>query len=113
MLNKRQEVIDIFKTGIFPYIHGFQIKEELEEEELEESEDDINKFIEYIENKSKTIDYELFECYFNFLVPSALTKDLYETKNKNKNNVLVEEIKNRWSNLKDKVEKCLKMKKGN
>ena len=26
LLNNRQEVIDAFKTGIFPYIDGFQIK---------------------------------------------------------------------------------------
>ena len=28
LLNNRQEVIYTFKTGIFPYIDGFQIKEE-------------------------------------------------------------------------------------
>ena len=32
LLNNRQEVIDAFKTGIFPYADGFQIKEESEEE---------------------------------------------------------------------------------
>ena len=32
LLNNRQEVIDAFKTGIFLYIDGFQIKEESEEE---------------------------------------------------------------------------------
>ena len=32
LLNNAQEVIDAFKTGIFPYIDGFQIKEESEEE---------------------------------------------------------------------------------
>ena len=31
LLNNRQEVIYTFKTGIFPYIDGFQIKEESEE----------------------------------------------------------------------------------
>ena len=34
-----------------------------------------------------------------------MAKKLYETKNKNKNNELVEEIKNRWSNLKDEIKK--------
>ena len=58
LLNNRQEVIDAFKTGIFPYIDGFQIKEEseeeleeeLEEESKEESEkktkDDLKSFFE-------------------------------------------------------------------
>ena len=60
LLNDRQEVIHAFKTGIFPYIDGFQIKEESEEEleeeleeESEESENGLTKFIEYIENESK------------------------------------------------------------
>ena len=66
MLNNRQQVIDAFKTGIFPYINGFQIKEE-SEEELEQSEEksknDLKKFIEYIENESKEINYDLFKNY--------------------------------------------------
>ena len=41
--------------------------------------------------------------YFNFLKPSALAKQLYETKDKKKNNMLVEQIKSRWSNLKDET----------
>ena len=39
------------------------------------------------------------------VIPSGLAKDLYKTKNKNKNNKLVEEIKNRWSNLNDEIKK--------
>ena len=47
----------------------------------------------------------MFKDYFDSVVPSALAKKLYETKNKNKNNELVEEIKNRWNNLKDEIKK--------
>ena len=83
MLNNRQEVINAFKTGIFPYIDGFQIKEE-SEEELEESKNDLEKFIECIENKSKNINYDLFKDYFIFSIPSALAKQLYEKKIKRK-----------------------------
>ena len=79
----------------------FQIKEESEEE----SEDDFKKFTKYIKNESKGLNYDLFKNYFNFEGPGALTKQLYETKSKNKNNKLVKEIKNRWSNLKDEVTK--------
>ena len=54
----------------------------------------------------------MFNNYFDLAVPSALAKTLYETKNKNKNNKLVELIKVRWSNLKDEIKKkCLKIKK--
>ena len=47
----------------------------------------------------------MFKTRFNFSIPSVLVKKLYETKVKNKNNKLVKEIKNKWSNLKDKIEK--------
>ena len=47
----------------------------------------------------------MFKYYCNFVVPSALAKKLYETKNKNKKNELVKLIKERWSNLKDEIEK--------
>ena len=32
------------------------------------------ELIEYIENKSRTIDYDLIKEYFNFKVPRALAK---------------------------------------
>ena len=66
LLNNRHKVIGAFKAGIFPYIDGFQIKEESEEES---EKDDFNNFIEYIENESKGINYDLFKDYFNFIVP--------------------------------------------
>ena len=106
MLNNRQEVIDAFKTGIFPYTDGFHIKEISEEESKEESEEKRSKkFIEYIEKESKGINSDLFKTYFNFSIPSALVKQLYKTKDKKKKIELVEEIKNRWSDLTDEIEK--------
>ena len=99
LLNNRQEVINAFKTSIFPYIDGFQIREESEEQSEEESEEEqkkrINKFTEYVEKKSIGINYDLFKTYFNFSIPSALIKRLYETKDKKKNNELVKEMKSR------------------
>ena len=110
LLNNRQEVIDAFKADIFPYIDGFQIKEEDESEE--KIKDGFKKFIEKIEKESKGINYDLFKDCFNFIVPSTLVKELHETKNENKNNELIEEIRKRWSNLKNEIKKkCLKMKK--
>ena len=47
----------------------------------------------------------MFKDYFDFVVPSGLAKKLYETKNRNKSNELVELIKVRWSNLKDQIKK--------
>ena len=52
--------------------------------------------------------WEWIKNYFDLVVTSALAKKLYEAKNKNKNNELVELIKVRWSNLKDETEKMSK-----
>ena len=65
-------------------------------------------FFKYIEFKSKNIDYNLFEDYFNFSVPSALAKNYLRQKIKKENNKLVELIKVKWSNLKDEIEKMSK-----
>ena len=46
-----------------------------------------------------------FSTFYYLLVPSALAEKLYDTKNKNKNNELLIEIKNRWRNLKDEIKK--------
>ena len=46
----------------------------------------------------------MFNYYFNFVEPGDLAKKLFEIKDKKKNNDFVEEIKNRWSKLKDKIE---------
>ena len=96
LYNNRQEVINAFKTGIFLQADGFRIQEESGENRLKE-------FMEYIEKGSKGMNYDLFKEYFNFLVPSALAKKLYEIKNKNKNNELVKAIKKKWSDLKDRI----------
>ena len=63
------------------------------------------KFFEYVENESKDINYDLMENYFDLVVPTVLAKELFETKDKNKNSELVELIKVRWSNLKDETKK--------
>ena len=82
-LNVRKDIISFFERGIFPYKGNvFKTKEEESEEESEEER--TKKIIKYIENESKSINYDLFKKHFNFAVPSALVKQLYETKNKRK-----------------------------
>ena len=68
------------------YLIKTQEKEELEEEseELEE-----NKFFKYIENESKSINYDLFKTHFSDIAPTILAKKLFDTKNKKENNDLV------------------------
>ena len=62
----------------------------------------------YIENESKITNYGFFRKHFNFAVPSALVKQLYVTKNKNKNNGLVNVIKSGLSDLKDETNEMSK-----
>ena len=65
-------------------------------------------FIEYIEDESKTINYNLFKEYFNVATPPFLAKQIFETKNKNKSSEYVELTEVKWSNLKDEIEKMSK-----
>ena len=81
LLNNRQDVIDAFKTGIFPYKES-QKKEESEEESEKKIKDDFKRFIGYIETESKDMSHNLFKEHFDFVVPSALENKLYETKDK-------------------------------
>ena len=53
----------------------------------------------------------MFRKYFNFETPNQLAKNLFQIKDKKKNNDFVEEIKNRWSKLKDGVEEMSKDEK--
>ena len=57
----RDDIIDFFEKGIFPYKDNvFKTeKQEESEEELDES-----KFFNYIENELEGINYELFEKHF-------------------------------------------------
>ena len=54
--------------------------------------DDFKKFIEYVKNESKSINRDLFKDYFNFLIPSALIKELFKIKDKKKNKDLTNAI---------------------
>ena len=97
MWNNRQEVINAFKTGIFPCIQGFQIKEE-SEEKLEEK-----TFYKYIENESIDINHDLFEKHFKFIAPTVLAKELFETKYKEKKDASVAIINSGLKGLKKEI----------
>ena len=105
-----REDIDFFEKGIFPFKGNvFKTKEESKEESKEElkeqkKEEFVSNAIAFIENKSKDINNDLFQKYFNFLTPIDLAKKLCKIKDAYKNSKFVEEIKNRWSNLKDEIQ---------
>ena len=55
-------------------------KKESEEKKSEKIKDDFKKFMEYIENKSRGINYDMFKDYFDLVVPSALAKNYIRQK---------------------------------
>ena len=58
---------------------GETIKLKIKKNNLSETPEQ-KEFIKYIDNKSKIIDYNLFEEHFNFTSPTVLTKQLYKIK---------------------------------
>ena len=79
----RDDIIDLFRKRTFPYKGNvFKTKEKESEEEsegnkLEKIKNDYKKIVKYIEDESNGIDYDLFEDYFSFSIPSALVKKNY------------------------------------
>ena len=112
MFHARENIIRFFEEGIFPFkCNVFKTKEESKEESKEKSKEEeefINSFISFIERKSKDINNDLLKKYFDFSTPVALAKELSEIKDARENSKFVEEIKNRWSHLKDKIKEMSK-----
>ena len=104
----RKDIIDLFEKGNFLYKGNVFKTKEKEESEEESEELEEKKFFKYIENESEGINYELFEKHFSFVVPSALAKKLFETKDRKKNGKFLKIIKIRWSNLNDEIKKMSK-----
>ena len=115
MLNARDDIIDLFKKGIFPYKGNiFKTKEEeSEENKLEKIKDDYKNFFNYIEDESKGISYELFEKHFHFVSLIILAKKLYKIKNEKENNELVNVVKSGIIDLKYEIKKMSGNKKRN
>ena len=76
----------------------------LEQKQKQKKNQKKKKIFEHIENESEGVNYASFNYCFDFVKPSDLAEKLFEIKDKKKNNDFVEEIKNRWSKLKDEIE---------
>ena len=81
---------------------GETVKLKNQKDNLSETPEQKN-FIECIEDKSKTVNYNLFKEYFNVATPTFLAKQSFKIKNKNKNSEFVKLTKVKWSNLKDEI----------
>ena len=68
-------------------------------------------FLRDTENELQGINYELFEKYFKFSVPTVFTKTLTETNNKKKNIALVNVINSGLRDLKKEITNMIKEKK--
>ena len=100
MLENRNKIIKAFKDGTFLSEH------------LKKSDDaaynyvlkDVNKFIEKIKSMEEKINLSLFEEFFEYS-PADCAKILINIKIPDENKEYVEEIKNRISNLEDRIER--------
>ena len=74
----RDNIINLFEKGTFPYKGNvFRTKEEeSEENKLEKIKGDYKNFFKYIQDESKCISYELFKKYFYVPAPTVLVKKL-------------------------------------
>ena len=63
----------------------------------------VNKFIQEIRSMEEKINLSLFEDFFQSSSPAEYAKELINTKNADKKNV--EEIKNKISDLEDRIKK--------
>ena len=64
----RKEIMNAFKKGVFPYLDGFHVEKESDEETDEEQEKaitDLDKFSKCIAEKEIDINEELFKTYFS------------------------------------------------
>ena len=97
MLHVREDIVNYFKKGTFPFKGKvFKTKEEKSEEIKEETKEEFtNNAIALIKKESKDINNDSFETYFNFSALIDLAKKLFEAKGKKRNSELVKEIKHR------------------
>ena len=67
--------------------------------------EDVNNFIQNVESMTEKINLSLLEDFFESSSPADYAKTLINTKNPNENKEIVAEIKNKISDLKDRIKK--------
>ena len=85
----RDEIINLFEKGIFPYKDNtLKTKEEKKEQKEQQTsknellkkprKDDVSNFNEWVNKKETGINYELFEKHFKFKRPKDVLKSVYK-----------------------------------
>ena len=73
--------------------------------------DDLNKLNKWIKKEETGINRELFQKHFKMQRPSDMSKAVYTTNDKNKNNNLVNVINSRLDDFKNEIEDMVTKRK--
>ena len=104
MLKYRDKIVEAFKDDTFSSEHLKKSDDFAYDYVLE----DLNKFIQKIELISENINLSLFEDFFESASPADYAKKLINVKDSNENKVIVAGIKDKISDLKDRIKKMSK-----
>ena len=76
LFDARENIIDYFKEGIFPFKGNvFKTKEEKSKETKEQTKEEfINNTFTFIGEKPECVNNDLFQTYFDFSAPIDLAK---------------------------------------
>ena len=100
LLESRSAVIKAFKDDIFLSEHLKKSDDAAYDFTLK----NVNKFVQEIRLMEEKINLNLFEDFFGFSSPADYAKELINNKNADKNKEYVEEIEDRISDSKDRIE---------
>ena len=95
---------------MFPF---YRDEDHEDHEEEKETIIDVNRLNNWVIKQETKISKELFKNHFSFQTPSALSKDLYITNDKEKNNELVNMINCGLKDFKKEIKKMSKEEKEN
>ena len=99
MFEYGHNIIEAFMDGIFSSENLKKSDDATYDRVLE----DVNNFIQKIESTAEKINLNLFKNFFDLTSPADYGKMLINTKNPDKNKEIVAEIKDKISDLKDRI----------
>ena len=101
MLEYGDKIIEAFRDGTFSSEHLKKSDDAAYDYTLKA----VNNFIQKIKLMAEKINLNLFEDFFESSSPADYAKELINTKDPNENKEIAAQIKNKISDLKDKIKK--------
>ena len=101
MLDYADKIIEAFRSGTFSSEHLKKSDDAAYDYTLKA----VNNFIQKIKLMAEKINLNLFEDFFESSSPADYAKELINTKDPNENKKIAAQIKNKISDLKDKIKK--------